>query len=261
MRIALVLAYDGFAYNGWQSQPDGNTIQDKLNHALSQLSHETIHVVGAGRTDAGVSARAMVAHFDTNRQLECWKWVRGTNTYLPYDIRVLKAIVVDESFHSRFNSKIKTYRYTIDRRGNNPFSFHFADQCFLPLDVEKMRDAATVFLGTHDFTSFNSSDPSMNMIRTVESLDIKADDDFIIIDVKGPGFLRFMVRMMVGTLMEVGKGKISKADVETMLSAAKKGACRYKAPANGLMLWNIDYPDYPQLNLDEIQLFPPFQIK
>ena len=170
MRIALVLAYDGFAYNGWQSQPDGNTIQDHLETALSQLSHEAIKVIGAGRTDAGVSARAMVAHFDTNRHLETWKWVRGTNTYLPYDIRVLKAIEVDEAFHARFDSKVKTYRYTIDRRGNNPFSFHFADQCFLPLDVEKMSDAATVFLGTHDFTSFNSSDPSLNMIRTVHEV-------------------------------------------------------------------------------------------
>ena len=260
MRIALVLAYDGYAYNGWQSQPSGNTIQDHLNLALSRLSHETINVVGAGRTDAGVSARCMVAHFDVQRQLEYWKWIRGTNTYLPYDIRVLKAIEVDASFHSRFNSKIKTYRYTIDRRGNNPFSFHFADQCFLPLDVDQMKDAATVFLGTHDFTSFNSSDPSLNMIRTVDSIDINADDDFIIIDVKGPGFLRFMVRMMVGTLMEVGKGKITKSDVQTMLDRAQKGACRYKAPSNGLMLWQIDYPDYPELSVDDIQLFPPFSI-
>ena len=260
MRIALVLAYDGFAYNGWQSQPDGNTIQDHLETTLSQLSHEAIKVIGAGRTDAGVSARAMVAHFDTNRHLETWKWVRGTNTYLPYDIRVLKAIEVDEAFHARFDSKVKTYRYTIDRRGNNPFSFHFADQCFLALDVEKMSDAATVFLGTHDFTSFNSSDPSLNMIRTVLQIDIRSNDDFIVIDVKGPGFLRFMVRMMVGTLMEVGKGKLTKADVQTMLDNARKGSCRYKAPANGLMLWDIDYPLYPQLKFTHSTLFPPYTI-
>ena len=252
----MVVCYDGYHYNGWQSQPDGKTIQDHINTALSSLAHESINVVGAGRTDAGVSARHMVFHFDTDRQLDHWKWIRGANTYLPYDIRILRSVDVDDHFHARFQSKIKTYRYTIDRRGNNPFSFHFADQCYLPLDVEKMKDASTVFLGSHDFTTFNSSDPTMNMIRTVDAIDFYYDDDFIIIDVKGPGFLRFMVRMMVGTLMEVGKGKRSKADVIAMLEAKQKGACRYKAPANGLMLWDIDYPEYPQLRCDTHHLFP-----
>ena len=241
MRMMMHVSYDGTNYNGWQSQPDGNTIQDKINAAVSKVCNEPIVVTGAGRTDAGVHAKDMVFHFDTQRDIEQWKWVRGINSYLPADIRIQSAAIVGDNFHSRYHSKIKTYRYIIDLHGNDPFTRLYAFSCYYQLDVDAMKDASSVFIGTHDFTSFNSSDPSMNPIRTVNSVEFSRQGKLLMIDFKGPGFLRYMVRMMVGCLIEVGKHRLTAQDIQDIMDAREKGACRYKACANGLTLLSIDY--------------------
>lgn len=243
MRMLMHVSYDGTNYNGWQSQPDGNTIQDVIQTALSKVCNEPISIVGAGRTDAGVHAKDMVFHFDTVRDMAMWKWVRGVNSYLPSDIRIQSAQVIDDDFHSRYHSKMKTYRYVIDLVGNNPFTRLYAFSCYYTLDVEAMEKASHVFIGTHDFTSFNSSDPSMNPIRTVKEINFSLHDNLLYIDFIGPGFLRYMVRMMVGCLIEVGKGKLSSEEIQMIMAQKQKGACRYKASANGLTLLKIDYTE------------------
>lgn len=259
--IGLVISYDGTNYNGFQSQPFGNTIQDKLQEAINSLTGETIKVTGSGRTDAGVHARGQVVNFFTASAIPIERWQMALNSRLPQDIVVREAVELPESFHARKGAINKTYRYSIynnrvpDVFGQRYKLFHYGI-----LDLDSMKEALPYLCGEHDFTSFCSRKAvKQSYVRTlfdakltVESNDVHGESAVggghhgtIHIDLTGSGFLYNMVRIIVGTLLEVGEGKRKPEDIKQILAARDRLAAGPTAPARGLCLMEVVYPDWP----------------
>ena len=207
-RIRLIVSYDGTNYCGWQKQPNGITIEEVLNNAISKLTGEEIEVIGASRTDSGVHAYGNVAVFDTNARMAADKFAFAINQRLPDDIRIQYSDEVEAGWHPRKNDCIKTYTYRIlNRKIDIPTERLYAHFCYFNLDVEKMREASGYFIGTHDFTSFCSQkSQASSPVRTIFSLEILQDEDMITIVVRGDGFLYNMIRIIAGTLIKVGMG-------------------------------------------------------
>ena len=224
-RIRLIVSYDGTNYCGWQKQPNGITVEEVLNRAISKLTGEEIEVIGASRTDSGVHAYGNVAVFDTNVRMAADKFAFAINQRLPDDIRIQYSDEVESDWHPRKNDCIKTYTYRIlNRKIDIPTERLYAHFCYFNLDVEKMREASGYFIGTHDFTSFCSQkSQASSPIRTVFSLEVLQDEDMITIVVRGDGFLYNMIRIIAGTLI-----KVRKFAGQTM-------------PAKGLTLVEIEY--------------------
>lgn len=196
-RIRLIVSYDGTNYCGWQKQPNGITVEEVLNRAISKLTGEEIEVIGASRTDSGVHAYGNVAVFDTNVRMAADKFAFAINQRLPDDIRIQYSDEVESDWHPRKNDCIKTYTYRIlNRKIDIPTERLYAHFCYFNLDVEKMREASGYFIGTHDFTSFCSQkSQASSPIRTVFSLEVLQDEDMITIVVRGDGFLYNMIRI------------------------------------------------------------------
>src|SRR5688572_4748467 len=213
MRIALGLEYDGSRFLGWQTQPGGGTVQDALEPALAQIAGERVAVVCAGRTDRGVHARAQVVHFDTSAQRPASAWVRGVNALLPDTVAVLWSHPVADEFHARFSAFARTYRYELLNRPVRPALAATQVGWFhLPLDVERMRQAAALLVGEHDFTAFRSAEcQAKSPVRTIHSFDVVRNGEEIRFRVRANAFLHHMVRNMVGMLVYVGKGAQSPA--------------------------------------------------
>ncbi|HVL57778.1 MAG TPA: tRNA pseudouridine(38-40) synthase TruA, partial [Burkholderiaceae bacterium] len=209
MRFALGLAYDGTAYPGWQTQPSGEAIQDRLEAALHALAGERVRAVCAGRTDAGVHALMQVVHFDTDAVRPLHAWVRGTNARLPPDIAVSWAREVPQTFDARFSARARSYRYLIYCGATrHPLWLHRAAWEFRPLALEPMRQAASQLVGTHDFTSFRSAEcQAPSPVRTVQRLDVQALGEFVVVTITANAFLHHMVRNLVGTLLQIGSGR------------------------------------------------------
>ncbi|MDD6193323.1 MAG: tRNA pseudouridine(38-40) synthase TruA [Lachnospiraceae bacterium] len=243
MRVKLVVAYEGTNYCGWQVQPNGITIEEVLNQNLSQLLGEDIKVTGASRTDAGVHSLGNVAVFDTNTKMPAEKISFALNQRLPEDIVVQDSCEVDEDFHPRFSKSVKTYEYRIlNRRFSLPLERNSSYFYHYPLDVEKMQRAATYLVGEHDFTSFSSVHAQTNtFVRTIYSLDVSKDGDMISIRVTGNGFLYNMVRIIAGTLVQVGAGMIEPEQMEEILAGKDRGLAGPTAPAHGLTMIGIEY--------------------
>lgn len=243
MRYRGTVMYDGTNYSGWQVQPNGETIQQKLQEALFSLTRQDIQIAGAGRTDSGVHALGQVFHFDCDRQFQ--DIVRAINSQLPDDIYVSECEPVADDFHARYDAKWKYYSYNVNTAGYNPLQRNYAWQLCEELDIELMRQAAELFIGEHDFTSFNATKLTEmeNQVRTITDLDISEKNGIVSFDVIGAGFMRHMIRMIVGTLVEVGRYNLSVKDVEEILLAKDKEACRFNAPACGLYLVKIGYND------------------
>ena len=241
MRYKGVVSYDGTSYSGWQKQPEKISIQGLLEEALFSLTGQRISVTGAGRTDAGVHALGQVFHFDCDKSFACF--ARALNSQLPSDVHVKEITAVDPSFHSRYDAVCKHYRYCINCSEYDVFLRNRCYQLGHPLDIEKMREGAAVFMGEHDFTSFNATKLTemANQVRTIYSLDIREEGNLVILDYVGNGFLRHMVRMITGSLIALGLGKCSIEELKGMLEAADKEACHENAPADGLYLVQIDY--------------------
>jgi tRNA pseudouridine38-40 synthase len=242
-RLKCIVAYDGTDFSGFQVQPGQVTIQGELEAALKRITGETIQVFGSGRTDAGVHARGQVIHFDTNSNIPLEKWRLVLNNQLPEAIVVRSVEEVDESFHARFNVKSKEYRYCID---NNPvpdvFRHRYADHIRFPLDVEAMRQAARHLVGEHDFTSFCSAKTFVeDKVRTVYELKVERCGGEIWVTCRGNGFLYNMVRIIVGTLVEVGQGKRHPDEMRAILLARDREAAGKTAPAKGLTMWEVVY--------------------
>lgn len=242
-RIMLTVAYDGTNYHGWQVQPNGETIEGVLNRCLSELLREKIEVIGASRTDSGVHARGNIAVFDTDTRIPAAKIAYALNARLPEDIRIQESGEVDASFHPRHCDSRKTYEYRIY---NAPFSMPtermYSYFTYVPLNVERMQEAAAYFVGIHDFKSFCSADSQVeNTVRQVESVQVLKEGDLIIIRVVGRGFLYHMVRIMAGTLMEVGRGNLEPQDIERILEAEDRAAAGPTAPACGLTLIKYEF--------------------
>ena len=244
MRVKLVVAYDGTDYCGWQVQPNGITVEEVLNRELSRLLKEEITVIGASRTDSGVHSLGNVAVFDTDTRMPAEKISYAINQRLPEDIVVQDSCEVPEDFHPRFAASQKTYEYKILNR-KFPMPTLRRDTLFYchPLDEGRMRQGAQFLVGTHDFTSFSSVKAQTNtFVRTVYELTVeRTEDDIIHIRITGNGFLYNMVRIIAGTLLLVGAGKLEPEDVGRILAAKDRGAAGPTAPAHGLTMIGITY--------------------
>jgi tRNA pseudouridine38-40 synthase len=248
--IKLTIAYDGSAFHGWQFQPGVPTIQGALNDAASKITQEKIIVHGASRTDTGVHALGQVGHFKTHSTVSTLEFQRAFNALLPPAIRIVAAEQVGMDFHARWQSRGKTYRYRIYRgRVLPPFEYRRALHFPWPLDEDAMTEAARRFEGEHDFTSFAASsgseedDRDRNMVRLVYSSKIAREGDEIVYVVRGKSFLRYMVRKLVGTLLEAGKGRLAPDDIAQLFEARDRTQSGPTVPPEGLYLVSIEYPD------------------
>lgn len=240
--IKLTLQYDGTNYCGWQIQPNGVTIQGLLTDFLSRLEGKHVVLYGAGRTDAGVHAMCQVANFFTEKLLPCSKLKRAINGNLPPDIRVIGVEEVAIDFHSRFSAKQKTYLYQLAvGEVLSPFQYHYFYHYPYPLDLKKMQLATEFLIGTHNFAAFATSPDTDSFVRTLTDVKIEQEGEKISFQVSGNGFLRYMVRTIVGTLLEVGRGKITPEQIAQILASAKRTQSGPTAPAHGLTLLNINY--------------------
>ncbi len=241
--IKLTLMYDGIAYHGFQRQKNGITIQECLENAIFEITGEKSTVTGCGRTDAGVHAAAYVANFFTSSSISCEKLPFALNAKLPEDIRVFGAEDMGKDFHARYSAKRKTYAYKIV---NRPFSDVFLSRYswFYPskLDIEKMKIAAEKIVGKHDFAAFMAAgSPVSSTVRTVFSLNVSENNSVIDIEVCADGFLYNMVRIIVGTLVYVGCGKIHPDDVSEIILSGDRVRAGVTAPPEGLMMKEVIY--------------------
>lgn len=244
-RIKLTIEYDGTDFVGWQRQANGLSVQQLIEDALARLLNHPVTLHASGRTDAGVHAHGMVAHFDTDQHRPLVAYVDGINGQLPMSVAIRSAQLVDDGFHSRFQACGKWYRYTILRDlVRSPLHGRTSWQVKKPLDVAAMKSAAAFFLGRHDFTSFRSSRcDSEKTVKIIYEVSLTEDDNLLLIDVKGSGFLRNMVRMMVGTLVEVGIGRWQPQRIQEMLATPMEQRHRLTAPPQGLCLMEVWHSD------------------
>lgn len=242
-RVRLVVAYDGTNYHGWQIQKNGITIESELNRCLSELLKEPIEVIGASRTDSGVHALGNIAVFDTTNRMPAEKISYALNQRLPEDIRIQKSEEVASDWHPRHCESRKTYEYRIYRsefpmpvkRLYSLFSYH-------KLDVEQMRKAAQYLVGEHDFKSFCQTGAQVeSTVRTIYSVEVEEQGADVVIRVCGNGFLYNMVRIIAGTLLEVGQGKRMPKDMSEILEAKDRAYAGPTAPAHGLMLMKYEF--------------------
>lgn len=245
-RIRTIISYDGTNYVGWQVQPNGISVQELLEKALNELTGEMIRVEGSGRTDSGVHARAQVAHFDTNARMSADKFAVAMNMHLPPDIRVLYSEECGEDFHARFSAKRKEYAYTVQL---GPHADVFTRTTALHLhympDIDAMQQAAHAVLGTHDFNGFKCTGSAMeNTVRTVTKSEWVRNGNYLVYRVEGNGFLYNMVRILVGTMLEIGSGKRPVTDVQKAIETGKRSDAGATAPAHGLCLVRVVYPDF-----------------
>ena len=243
MRYKVTVAYNGAHYCGWQTQHRNDSVQEAIEAVLTSMHREKTEIVASGRTDAKVHAMGQVFHFDSSLNMKCESVKIALNSQLPKDIRIQKVEMVEDDFHARFYATSKRYDYYLTKEMENPFVNDFMAKYHGNLNVEAMKDCATVFLGEHDFTSFTSAkiDPRKSRVKTITRLDILEEDNKIHFILEGNSFLRYMVRMIVGTLIEVGKGKITKNDAKYMLDGKDKHLCRFKADPQGLYLVEVHY--------------------
>ena len=246
-RLKLIVAYDGEPFSGWQSQPNGNGVQDHLEKAFKQICSQRVGVHGAGRTDAGVHALAQCAHADLpQRRYDVERWRSALNGVLPATIRVMRCRFVPESFHARFSAKGKLYRYRVWNDDVLPpleqnRAWHVRD----PIDYRLLAAAAKRFVGRHDFAAFaaNRGAPVADTVRTLKRVSVRKSGPLLTFDFEGDGFLYKMVRMMVGTLVEIGVGKALAGEIKSRLAlpTGPVRPVRNVAPAGGLFLIRIRY--------------------
>ena len=263
----LIISYDGTDFHGWQVQPDKPTIQGRLSAALAHVSGEIVLPQGSGRTDAGVHALAQVTTFDLTVPIPAGNLLHALNRALPPSIRVLSAEVVPPEFHARHSAERKTYEYRILCRESgdthhqeaaqqvpvcSPFLARYVWDCRWPLALEPMQRAAAILIGTHDFSSFAASDPDMseresgvasgpNPVKTIYDSSWERESGLLVYRVTGSGFLHHMVRNLVGTMVDVGRGALDAADIATILAARDRTAAGPTAPAQGLFLVSVEY--------------------
>lgn len=243
MNVKLKLQYDGANYHGWQIQKNGITVQQVIMNALERITGEKINVIGCGRTDAGVHALNYICNFHTNSGVPVDRFPYALNSYLPHDIRVLSAEEVSGEFHAKNSAVKKRYIYRVLNTDiNDAFLGKYAWHYRFPLDIDAMRYAAKEFLGEHDFIGFASSGFTVKTtVRTIYSLDVLKDGNVITIDVTGNGFLYNMVRIIAGTLVFVGSGKIDYRDMADIVASKCRDRAGITAPANGLFLKEVYY--------------------
>ncbi|MBQ8991387.1 MAG: tRNA pseudouridine(38-40) synthase TruA [Prevotella sp.] len=243
MRYFVWFGYDGAAYHGWQIQPNGNSVQEELQRGLSTLLREDISVTGAGRTDAGVHARVMVAHFDTEKALDCRQLAYKLNRLLPQDIAVDRVEPVSDDLHARFSATSRTYHYYIHTR-KDPFRRAYSCEMHYDLDFAKMNEAGRILTTYEDFGAFCKahSDVKTTLCQVTKAEWIQTSDTSWYFEITANRFLRNMVRAVVGTLVDVGRGKLTLDDFRKVIEGKQRSDAGESMPANALFLENITYP-------------------
>ena len=243
MRYKVVLSYDGNEYVGFQSQKNGVAIQDVIEDVIYKIFSERTRIIMSSRTDSGVHAKYQVIHFDASKKIDPYRLKGFFNGLLPKTIHVSEVKIVSEKFHARFNVKTKTYEYLINNGEYDVFLNGYAYQCNYHLDIELMKKCAKLFIGKHDFTSFNTTPLSEkeNQTRTITKFDVTKKKGIIKVTVTGDGFLKNMVRIMVGCLVDVARGQKEIRDIKEMLKNPSKDYKKYNIDANGLYLVKIRY--------------------
>lgn len=241
--IRLTLEFDGTAYAGWQLQPNGVSVQEVVEGALARILGEEVRLTSSGRTDAGVHARGMVAHFKTDRVLPMSAYREGVNRHLPPDVAVREACEAPDDFHARFSARGKRYRYLIQTGPVRlPLHARFSWHVRTPLDLEAMKRGGAAFAGRHDFAAFRGAGcDAKTTEREIYSVEIGREGDLIVIDVRGEGFLRHMVRVMVGTLVEIGMQRRPAEDIARLLREGCRTSAGRTAPPQGLCLMEVWY--------------------
>ena len=243
MRFLIKFSYDGTNYNGYQKQPHKETIEEKLEIALTKINNnKKTSVCASGRTDKGVHALAQYAHADLDVNITENKLKRAMNSNLPEDIHVIETKQVDDNFHARYNVKQKEYQYLINVGEYNPIDRNYIFQYNHELNIEAMKQAIDVFEGTHDFRAFVTQNKEKgNCVRSITNAEIERQGDIIVINFRGDGFLRYQVRNMVGILIRVGENKLTRKDVEQILDSCDRTKSGKTAPACGLYLTRVFY--------------------
>ena len=240
----LTIQYDGGRYKGWQRLGDNeNTIQGKIEKAITEMVGRPIEIIGSSRTDAGVHALAQIANFKMSENMTESKMMSVLNSYLPQDISIREIIVVDDRFHSRYHAKDKTYLYKIwNEAYSHPFMRKYSMHVRKKLDIEKMKKACQYFIGEHDFTAYsNAKSNKKTMVRDIYSLELEEVAGFIELRVCGNGFLYNMVRKMIGTLIEIGLGEIEVEELPSILLSKERVQTGGMADASGLYLEKISF--------------------
>ena len=242
MRYFIKLAYKGTNYFGWQYQPDAISVQETLNKALSTLLKTNIDILGAGRTDSGVHAKEMFAHFDYETEIDTQKIVYKLNSFLPKDIAIFDLIKVHNDAHARFDATKRTYEYLIHTKKN---AFESDDSWYysLPLDVEKMNEACKILFEYIDFECFSKTNTDVNTFNCkIFEANWKQNEDKLVFTIAADRFLRNMVRAIVGTMINIGSGKVSLNDFRKIIESKNRRKAGFSVPAHGLYLTKIEYP-------------------
>jgi len=243
-RVKCTVAYDGSFFAGYQVQPNKRTVQGEIETALSKLHKgEPIKIFASGRTDAKVHAKGQVIHFDSPLHLPEAKWEKALNSLLPEDIAILESTYVSPNFHARFSVVEKEYRYKIRiTKGKDPFLRNYVYHYPYPLNIERMKKGMNYFPGTYDFTSFCSAKTEIeDRVRTISYVDLIKDNEILTFVIRGNGFLYNMVRIIVGTLLEIGSGEKSPDDIPDIIKKMDRDAAGRTAPGHGLYLWKVYY--------------------
>ncbi|MFC4720780.1 tRNA pseudouridine(38-40) synthase TruA [Geojedonia litorea] len=243
MRYFIELSYNGKVYHGWQNQPNAISVQQVLEEALSILLQDKIEIVGAGRTDAGVHAKQMYAHFDCDILFDIAQLIYKLNSFLPKDVAIHNIFKVKPAAHARFDALSRTYHYKIST-SKNAFNFDFAYEMHLPLDVDKMNDACKILLAYNDFQCFSKSNTDVKTYHCkIEMANWYVENDTLTFVITADRFLRNMVRAIVGTLINIGLGKLEVDDLHTIIKSKDRSEAGFSVPAHGLYLTKIIYPD------------------
>ena len=240
----IIVEYDGSQYCGWQRQNNDPTIQETIEKALMKMTDQKISLIGSGRTDAGVHAYGQVANFRCDTRLTANDFLGGLNSLTPEDIVIAACEEVEEEFHARFSATTKTYHYRILNRPNPAaIARQYAWHIRKPLNLDAMRTALPHFIGSHDFKAFEGAgSPRAHTIRNVKKADLKEENDgYVVFEIEADGFLRYMVRNIVGTLVEAGLSKITPEDVKQILESKDRTRAPATAPAQGLFLIRVNY--------------------
>jgi len=243
-RYKCILSYDGSGFSGYQVQPNKRTVQREIEAALAKMHKGLqVKVIGSGRTDAGVHAKGQVIHFDSPLSIPEEKWVIALNSLLPEDISILSVEMTNESFHARYDATGKEYRYSLLMSAKrDPFQRKYAYRYPYTLNLEAMQEASKVFLGTHDFTSFCSAKTEVkDKVRTIKSIEFSMDNELLTFRFVGNGFLYNMVRILVGTLLEVGAGERNPSEIQAIIAKKDRSYAGKTAPPQGLYLWKVFY--------------------
>ncbi len=256
--FAISIEFIGTNYRGWQRQPEVLGVQQVLEEAIGKIANEPIEVICAGRTDAGVHASNMIAHFVTTANRPVYNWLRGINTLLPDDIAVRWLVPMPSDFHARFKATARRYRYiTLNQPFRPAILNKQVTHFFQPLELQAMQMAATDIVGTHDFTSFRAAACQSNQpVRTIHHAKLFEHGQFIVFDIQADGFLHHMVRNLMGTLFAVGKGQLSTSAIKDLLALKDRTQAPPTADADGLYFIDCLYPDKYQSLLPKLPLTP-----